>query len=56
MLRLRYGRKVFRDGAEWYHVDYMCRREIVELGSYRKMLRFMGYYPDLNGTPILATR
>ncbi len=51
MLRLRYGRKVFRDGTEWYHTDYVCRREVATLGSYRNMLRFMGYKGDLMGSP-----
>lgn len=53
MTRIKFGRKIFEDNKKWYHVDYMCRREVVELGTYRKMLRFMGYYPDLYGTPMI---
>lgn len=54
MLRIKFGRKVFEDNKTWYHTDYMCRREVVEIGNYRKMLRFMGYRVDPLGSPKVA--
>lgn len=51
MLRIVHGRKVFEDGGVWYHTDYMCRREVVKLGAWRKAMRFLGYRPDPFGTP-----
>ena len=53
MVRIKFGRKVFNDQGNWFHCDYMCRREVTEIGGYRQMLKFMGYRPDLYGTPKL---
>ena len=53
MTLLRAGRKIFEDKGVFYHVDYTCRREVVKIGSRRKMMRFMGFRPDPFGSPMI---
>ena len=53
MTYMKFGRKVFGDQGIWYHVDYMCRREVVEIGTWRKAMRFMGCKGDPMGSPVV---
>lgn len=46
-----FGRKIFKDQATWYHTDYICRREVVEIGDRREMMRFIRMRPDPFGSP-----
>ena len=46
------GRKIFEDEHKWYHVDYIERREVVELGTWREVVKILAWRgEDPWGTP-----
>lgn len=51
---LTHGRKVFEDNHKWYHVDYVCRREVVELATWREVVKMVAWRGrDPWGSPVI---
>lgn len=51
---LHRGRKIFEDNHKWYHVDYIERREVVEIGEWREVVKMLAWRGgDPWGSPVI---